>query len=113
MQPTILSIQSWVSTGHVGNAAAMFPLQRLGAEVWGVHTVQFSNHPGHGGFTGQVFPGEATRALIDGIEARGLFRGATRCCPAIWAMRRQGMRCCMRSGGCDRRTSTRCTVAIR
>ena len=70
--PTILSIQSWVATGHVGNAAAMFPLQRLGAEVWAVHTVQFSNHPGHGAFTGQVFPGDATRALIDGIEARGL-----------------------------------------
>lgn len=75
MQPTILSIQSWVATGHVGNAAAMFPLQRLGAEVWAVHTVQFSNHPGHGGFTGQVFPGDATRALVDGIEARGLLPG--------------------------------------
>ena len=72
MPPTILSIQSWVATGHVGNAAAMFPLQRLGAEVWAVHTVQFSNHPGHGAFTGQVFPGAATTALIDGIEARGI-----------------------------------------
>jgi pyridoxine kinase len=30
----ILSIQSWVSYGHVGNASAVFPLQRLGAEVW-------------------------------------------------------------------------------
>ncbi len=75
MQPTILSIQSWVATGHVGNAAAMFPLQRMGAEVWAVHTVQFSNHPGHATFTGQVFPGAATRALIDGIEARGLLPG--------------------------------------
>ncbi len=72
---TILSIQSWVATGHVGNAAAMFPLQRLGAEVWAVHTVQFSNHPGHGGFTGQVFTGETVRGLIDGIEARGLLPG--------------------------------------
>jgi pyridoxine kinase len=72
---SILSIQSWVATGHVGNAAAMFPLQRLGAEVWGVHTVQFSNHPGHGGFTGQVFAGDAVRALIDGIAARGLLPG--------------------------------------
>ena len=72
MQPTILSIQSWVATGHVGNAAAMFPLQRLGAEVWAVHTVQFSNHPGHGAFAGQVFTGDMVRAVIDGIEARGL-----------------------------------------
>jgi pyridoxine kinase len=69
---TILSIQSWVATGHVGNAAAMFPLQRLGAEVWAVHTVQFSNHPGHGGFTGQVYTGASVRGLVDGIAARGL-----------------------------------------
>ncbi len=72
MRPTILSIQSWVAYGHVGNAAAMFPLQRLGAEVWAVNTVQFSNHPGYGGWTGQVFGGEATRALLDGIARRGV-----------------------------------------
>lgn len=73
---TILSIQSWVATGHVGNAAALFPLQRLGAEVWAVHTVQFSNHPGHGAFTGQVFTGDAVRAVVDGIAARGLLARA-------------------------------------
>jgi len=67
----ILSIQSWVAYGHVGNAAAMFPLQRLGAEVWAVNTVQFSNHTGYGAWTGEVFTGEAVRALIDGIAARG------------------------------------------
>lgn len=72
MLPTILSIQSWVATGHVGNAAAIFALQRLGAEVHAIHTVQFSNHPGHGAFTGQVYPGAQTAALVDGIEARGL-----------------------------------------
>ena len=44
----ILSIQSHVAYGHVGNAAAAFPLQRLGIEVWQVHTVQFSNHTGYG-----------------------------------------------------------------
>lgn len=68
----ILSIQSWVAYGHVGNASAMFPLQRLGAEVWAVHTVQFSNHPGYGAWTGQVFEGAAVRDLIDGIAARGV-----------------------------------------
>jgi pyridoxine kinase len=67
----ILSIQSWVAYGHVGNAAAAFPLQRLGAEVWAVNTVQFSNHTGYGAWTGQVFTGEQVSALIDGIEARG------------------------------------------
>ena len=58
--------------GHVGNAAALFPLQRLGIEAWAIHTVQFSNHPGYGGWTGQVFPGQAVRDLIDGIAARGV-----------------------------------------
>ena len=69
----ILSIQSWVSYGHVGNAASMFPLQRLGAEVWAVNTVQFSNHPGHGDWTGRVGTGSEITALIDGIERRGAF----------------------------------------
>ncbi len=66
----ILSIQSWVSYGHVGNASAVFPLQRLGAEVWSINTVQFSNHTGYGHWTGQVYTGEMVRALIDGIGAR-------------------------------------------
>ncbi len=68
----ILSIQSWVAYGHVGNASAMFPLQRLGAEVWAVHTVQFSNHTGYGAWTGQVFTGDAVRDVVDGIVARGV-----------------------------------------
>lgn len=68
----ILSIQSWVSYGHVGNAAAMFPLQRLGFEVWAVNTVQFSNHTGYGAWTGMVFPPELVAELLDGIEARGV-----------------------------------------
>ncbi|MBV9783324.1 MAG: pyridoxal kinase PdxY [Acidisphaera sp.] len=67
----ILSIQSWVAYGHVGNASAMFPLQRLGAEVWAVNTVQFSNHTGYGAWTGQVFSGAEIGRLIDGIAARG------------------------------------------
>lgn len=68
----ILSIQSWVAYGHVGNASAVFPLQRLGAEVWAVNTVQFSNHPGHGGFRGQVFPAALIRDCVLGIEERGV-----------------------------------------
>ena len=67
----ILSIQSWVAYGHVGNAAAAFPLQRLGAEVWAVNTVQFSNHTGYDGWTGQVFTGTQVSSLIDGVAARG------------------------------------------
>ena len=67
----ILSVQSWVSYGHVGNACAMFPLQRLGAEVWAVHTVQFSNHTGYGAWTGQVSTGDHVRALVRGLADRG------------------------------------------
>jgi pyridoxine kinase len=68
----ILSIQSWVAYGHVGNAAAVFPLQRLGVEVWAVNTVQFSNHTGYGAWTGQVFTGAEIAAVIDGVAARGV-----------------------------------------
>ena len=71
----ILSIQSWVAYGHVGNASAMFPLQRLGAEVWAVNTVQFSNHTGYGHWTGQVFAPGTVTALVDGIAARGALGG--------------------------------------
>ncbi len=67
----ILSIQSWVSYGHVGNASAMFPLQRLGAEVWAVNTVQFSNHTGYGDWTGAIYSGQSVRDVVDGIAARG------------------------------------------
>lgn len=67
----ILSIQSHVAYGHVGNAAAVFPLQRLGHEVWPIHTVQFSNHPGYGGFRGAVFDAELIDACVEGIADRG------------------------------------------
>jgi pyridoxine kinase len=68
----ILSIQSHVAYGHVGNASATFPLQRLGHEVWPIHTVQFSNHTGYGSWTGRVFDGQAIEELMEGIAARGV-----------------------------------------
>ncbi len=68
----VLSIQSHVAYGHVGNAAAVFPLQRLGVEVWPVHTVQFSNHTGYGAWTGRVFDGQAVEEVVDGIADRGV-----------------------------------------
>jgi pyridoxine kinase len=70
--PNILSIQSWVSYGHVGNAAAAFPLQRLGFEVWAVNTVQFSNHTGYGQWRGRVLEADAVAELIQGIGERGV-----------------------------------------
>ncbi len=67
----ILSIQSHVVYGHVGNGAAVLPLQRLGHEVWAVPTVLYSNHPGHGGFRGEAVPPETISGLVEGLEARG------------------------------------------
>ena len=69
---SVLSIQSHVAYGHVGNSSAVFPLQRLGIEVWPVHTVQFSNHTGYGEWTGRVFDGQAVEEVVQGIAARGV-----------------------------------------
>ncbi|MDQ1663249.1 MAG: pyridoxine kinase [Blastococcus sp.] len=68
----VLSIQSHVAYGHVGNSSAVFPLQRLGIEVWPVHTVQFSNHTGYGEWRGRVFDGPAIDEVVDGIADRGV-----------------------------------------
>ncbi len=68
----ILSIQSHVAYGHVGNASAVFPMQRLGVEVWPIHTVQFSNHTGYGDWTGRVFDGPMIEELVEGIARRGV-----------------------------------------
>lgn len=68
----ILSIQSHVAYGHVGNASAVFPMQRLGVEVWPIHTVQFSNHTGYGAWKGRVFDGGMIDEVMEGIAERGL-----------------------------------------
>ena len=72
---SILSIQSSVAYGHVGNSAAVFPLQRLGVEVWPVHTVHFSNHTGYGEWRGPLLPADDVRAVLRGVEERGAFAG--------------------------------------
>jgi pyridoxine kinase len=69
----VLSIQSTVAYGRVGNRAAVPVLERLGHEVWPVDTVAFSNHPAHGGFRGRVVPAAEIAELIDGLAARGVF----------------------------------------
>ncbi|HWG94601.1 MAG TPA: pyridoxal kinase, partial [Mycobacteriales bacterium] len=68
----VLSIQSHVAYGHVGNASAVFALQRLGVEVWPVHTVQFSNHTGYGAWRGRVFDGQAVDEVVEGIAEQGV-----------------------------------------
>jgi pyridoxine kinase len=71
---TILSIQSSVAYGHVGNSAAVFPLQRIGVEVWPVNTVHFSNHTGYGAWRGTVLPAKVVADIIQGIKERGVLQ---------------------------------------
>jgi pyridoxine kinase len=68
---SILSIQSHVVYGHVGNSAAVFPLQRIGCEVWPLNTVQFSNHTGYPDFRGQAFDAAMIDDCVAGVAARG------------------------------------------
>lgn len=75
--PLVLTIQSHVAYGHVGNDAAMLPLQLLGIEPVAVHTVQFSNHTGYGEFKGQVFTPAHVQDVIDGLRARGVLARCT------------------------------------
>jgi pyridoxine kinase len=72
---SILSIQSHVVYGHVGNSAAVFPLQRIGCEVWPIHTVQFSNHTGYPDWRGRVFDAALIDDCMAGIAARGALAG--------------------------------------
>ena len=69
---TILSIQSSVAYGHVGNSAATFPLMRTGIEVWPVLTVHFSNHTGYGEWRGPLLAAEDVAEVVRGIDDRGV-----------------------------------------
>ncbi|MBQ9917147.1 MAG: pyridoxal kinase PdxY [Microbacterium sp.] len=68
----VLSIQSAVAYGHVGNSAAVFPLQRIGVEVLPVYTVTFSNHTGYGAWRGPLISPADVADVITGIEERGV-----------------------------------------
>lgn len=68
----ILSIQSHVAYGYVGNKAATFPLQSMGHDVWPVNTVEFSNHTGYGKWQGQIFTSKHIEGIVDGIHDLGV-----------------------------------------
>lgn len=76
MPEAILSIQSAVAYGHVGNAAAAFILQRLGFDVLRLDTVVFSNHPGRGSFRGSTTEPCRLRELISGLREQSLLERA-------------------------------------
>ena len=75
MLAPILSIQSHVVYGHVGNSAAVFPLQRLGREVWPLMTVQFSSHTGYAGWRGRAFDAGLIDECVAGLKAIGALSG--------------------------------------
>ncbi|CAL8267118.1 unnamed protein product [Lota lota] len=68
MECRVLSIQSHVVRGYVGNKSATFPLQVLGFEVDSINSVQFSNHTGYAHWKGQVLTAEELNVLYDGIK---------------------------------------------
>ncbi len=68
----ILSIQSHVAYGHVGNSTAVFCLQRLGHEVWAVPTVCLSNHTGYPTWAGPTLSAEQIAQILDGLDALGV-----------------------------------------
>lgn len=68
----VLSIQSHVVFGHAGNSAAVFPMRRLGVNVWPLNTVQFSNHTQYGHWSGSAIDAEQMVELVEGIGAIGV-----------------------------------------
>jgi pyridoxine kinase len=70
----VLSIQPHVVFGHAGNSAAVFPMQRLGVNVWPLETMQFSNHMQYGHWAGSAIDAPQMAELVDGIGAIGMLR---------------------------------------
>src|ERR1700759_1120192 len=74
---TIISIQSQVAFGHVGNSAAVFPMQTNGIDVVAVPTTLLSNRPGYPSICGRVLEAERVPDLLRGIEERGAVDNAS------------------------------------
>ena len=74
----VLSVQSHVVRGYVGNKAATFPLQLLGFEVDPLNAVHLSNHTGYpSGFKGQRLTGDQLTEVVAGLEANSLLNDYT------------------------------------
>ncbi|WP_198591859.1 pyridoxal kinase [Tsuneonella flava] len=72
MQTSIISIQSQVVHGHVGNSAAVLPMQARGLNVAAVPTTLLSNNPHFETMRGRVLESELVDDLLRGVEERGL-----------------------------------------
>ncbi len=76
MTTSIISIQSQVVHGHVGNSAAVLPMQVHGLNVAAVPTTLLSNHPGFETMRGRVLESELIGDLLRGVEERGLIEAS-------------------------------------
>lgn len=72
MDIRILSVQSHVVSGCVGNRAVVFPLQLLGFDVDFINTVEFSNHTGYPNIAGSKMSGDQLQEIVGGLEMNGL-----------------------------------------
>jgi pyridoxine kinase len=71
--PRVLSLQSHVVSGYVGNKAASLPMQVLGIEVDMLSSCMFSNHTGYqNGARGPRTSEKEIVDVIDGLESNGL-----------------------------------------
>ncbi|KAG8193227.1 hypothetical protein JTE90_005574 [Oedothorax gibbosus] len=70
----VLSIQSHVVSGYVGNKSACFPLQLLGFEVDFINSVQLCNHTGYKHIKGQILKSEELEELYNGLKTNGLLK---------------------------------------
>jgi len=68
----ILTLQSHVVYGHAGNAAAVFPMQRLGHQVCVLNLLQFSNHTGHGTWGGGAISADELKSILNGLKQVGV-----------------------------------------
>ena len=73
---TVISIQSQVAYGHVGNSAAVFPMQMHGIDVIAVPTTLLSNRPGYKTIRGRVLEAQLVGDLLQGVEERGALGSA-------------------------------------
>lgn len=70
----VISIQSHVVSGYVGNKSAVFPMQVLGYEVDAINSVQLCSHTGYKHFQGQVLNDSDLRTLFDGLKLNDIHR---------------------------------------
>ena len=68
---TILAISSQVASGHVGLAAIVPALQRLGHDVIALPTVLLSNHPGQQKSAGTRIDPVVLDGILDMLDSNG------------------------------------------